>query len=265
MEENRDDASLEVRTYFVRKRNALLARAEFSGLYVDYYLHQGQIQHRPAAAEDVFFKEALAALGLHMASRPWNESIAWTIHSEDPRLNVFVAGDNRQGTLIGQSFSEDVRELGRNLFYSDLIRPNEPLRRSSVAFEEFDAFRAVETFYRDSEQRLMRLYTHGDEDYVMVQAQPDCDEDWLRGLTDEAIRTLDQSEELSLLEVRKYRWQCGCDSRRMMAVLGSVSRNDLEGVFEGDEAVRIRCPRCGVKYTITQEAMQAFFAEGDAK
>ena len=32
---------LDVRTYFVRERNALLARADFGELYVDYYLHQG--------------------------------------------------------------------------------------------------------------------------------------------------------------------------------------------------------------------------------
>lgn len=264
MDDHRDEASLEVRTYFVRKRNALLARAEFSGLYVDYYLHQGQIAHRPAPQEDLFFKDTLAALGLHMASKPWNESIAWTVHLEEPRFNVFVAGDNRQGTLIGQSFSEDVREVGRNLFYSDLMRPNEPLRRSSVEFIGDSGFRAVETFYRDSEQRLMRLFTHGDEDYVMVQAQPDCDEAWLRGLSDEGIRTLDQTEELSLLEVRKYRWLCGCNALRMMAVLSSVGRDDLEGLFQGEESVRMRCPRCGVRYTITEEAMQAFLAEGDA-
>ncbi len=29
----------EVRTYFVRGRNALVARADFGALYVDYYLH----------------------------------------------------------------------------------------------------------------------------------------------------------------------------------------------------------------------------------
>ena len=40
---------LEVRTYFVRGRNALVARADFAEMYVDYYLHQGQngYQHAP--------------------------------------------------------------------------------------------------------------------------------------------------------------------------------------------------------------------------
>ena len=44
------ETGLEVRSYFVRGRNALLTRADFGELYVDYYLHQGQhgYQHFPA-------------------------------------------------------------------------------------------------------------------------------------------------------------------------------------------------------------------------
>lgn len=46
---NTADAGLEVRTYFVRHRNVLLARASFSDLFVDYYLHLGahQVQVAP--------------------------------------------------------------------------------------------------------------------------------------------------------------------------------------------------------------------------
>ena len=67
---------LEVRTYFVRGRNALVARADFAEMYVDYYLHQGQHGYQHAPAHDGMLKEALAALTLHCASRPWNESWA---------------------------------------------------------------------------------------------------------------------------------------------------------------------------------------------
>ena len=52
---------LEVRTYFVRERNALVARADFGELFVDYYLHLAQIERRSRPAEDTMMKEALAA------------------------------------------------------------------------------------------------------------------------------------------------------------------------------------------------------------
>jgi molecular chaperone Hsp33 len=38
---NPAEPGLEVRTFFVRGRNALVARANLSELYVDYYLHLG--------------------------------------------------------------------------------------------------------------------------------------------------------------------------------------------------------------------------------
>src|SRR5688572_21955954 len=113
---------LEVRTYFVRGRNALLARADFGELYVDYYLHQGQhgYQHHPE--HDGLLKQALAAITLHSASRPWNESTAWTIHLQEPLLNLFVSGDNRRGSVIGQLFTENVKVDGRQLFVADVVR-----------------------------------------------------------------------------------------------------------------------------------------------
>ncbi|MGZ5564372.1 MAG: Hsp33 family molecular chaperone HslO, partial [Chthoniobacterales bacterium] len=55
---------LQVRTYFVRGRNALVARADFGELYVDYYLHQGQYGYRHEPEHDGMLKEALAALTL---------------------------------------------------------------------------------------------------------------------------------------------------------------------------------------------------------
>src|SRR4029079_7622103 len=98
---------LPLRSYSVRARNALLARADFGELYVDYYLHQGQYGYHHAPTHDGMLKEAIAALALHCASRPWNEAWAWTIHFQQPLLNLFVTGDNRRGIIVGQIFTEN--------------------------------------------------------------------------------------------------------------------------------------------------------------
>jgi molecular chaperone Hsp33 len=253
-------SGLEVRSYFVRGRNALLTRADFGDLYVDYYLHQGQhgYQHHPE--HDGLLKQALAAITLHAASRPWNESTAWTIHLENPLLNLFVAGDNRLGTVVGQLFTEEVKEDGRQLFVADIVRERADSRRSAVEFEGGDVFRAVEHYYKQSEQRLGRFFQHGPEDFVFVSAQPQCDLAWLAALDDAAIMTLDQREELSLLERRHYRWECGCTQSRMFTILASVMRTDPDGLFGDEPVLRISCPRCGARHTITREALEAYVA-----
>ena len=258
-----DDApafGLEIRTYFVRGRNALLARADFGELYVDYYLHQGQHGYQHAPSHDGMLKEALAALTLHCASRPRTESAAWTIHFQDPLLNLFVTGDSRIGTVVGQLFTDGVKDSGKNIFLADVVQAGEQPRRSVVDFDGTGIFRAVEHYYLQSEQRLARFFQHGPEDFVLISAQPQCDLAWLERLDDEAIRALDATEQLSLLERRVYRWECGCTQDRMFAVLASVMRTDPEGLFGEDASVRMSCPRCGARHTITREALEAYIA-----
>ena len=261
MSENDEPAlGLEVRTYFVRNRNALVARADFGEVFVDYYLHQGTIGRQHRAAEDTMMKEALAAVTLHCASRPRNETTAWTIHFSQPLVNLFVTGDNPRGAVVGQVFTEDVKDDGRNLFMSDTVRGQSQPRRSVVELPETDVFPAVEHYYGQSEQRPARIFRHGEEDFVMVSAHPDCDMQWFEALDDDAIRALDSTEELSLIERRFYRWDCGCNEKRMMEVLAPVMRRDADGLFGGGSSIRMSCPRCGARYAITREAMEAHAA-----
>ncbi len=252
---------LQVRTYFVRGRNALLARADFGELYVDYYLHQGQYGYHHAPEHDGMLKEALAALTLHCASRPWNEAWAWTIHFHRPLLNLFVTGDNRRGIVVGQLFTENVKDDGRNLFCADLVRERQDSRRSTVEFKTAEPVAIVEEFYAQSEQRPARYFRHGPEDFVMITAQPGCDLDWLQALDDEKVRRLDENETLSLLEERRYKWGCGCSPERMFAILGPIMRTDAESLFGEEDSIRVNCPRCGASHIVTRGSLEAYLAQ----
>jgi molecular chaperone Hsp33 len=258
---NTADSGLEVPTHFVRNRNVLLARADFGELYVDYYLHLSDQKIQVAPEHDAMFKRALAAFTLHCASRPWNEMTAWTLNFQNPLLNVFLTGDNETGAVTGRVFTEDVKELESNVFYCDVVKPGQPKRRSAVSFTGNDPFVAVETFYAQSEQRPARFFQLADEEYALVSEHPDCDTRWFQALTVETVRELNNTETLSLLERRIYRWHCGCNQERMLEVLAPVMRQDPAGLFGDEEKIEIRCPRCAARHAITREAMEAFVAK----
>lgn len=251
-------SGLEVCSYFIRKRNALLVRSEFEPLYVDYYLHQADRDVRFPREQDEILKESLAAITLHCASRPWNEMTAWTVNFQQPLVNIFVTGDNNLGTVVGQVFMEGVKENSQNLFYSKVVRGPGVIRTSTVAFEGNDVFRAVEHYYHQSEQRPARYFKLGEEEFAMITAQPDCDLEWFEQLDDGKVAQLEKSEELRLLEKRFYSWQCGCNMERIYQMLAVPMRTDPEALFEGDSSLRISCPRCGVKYLVTREGLEAF-------
>ena len=255
---NTADAGLEVRTYFVRNRNALIARAEFSDLFVDYYLHLSTNQIKVTPEHDAMFKRAIAAFTLHSASRPWNELAAWTINFQQPLVNLFLTGDNGTGAITGRVFDENVKEGPENLFFADVVRGSSPKRRSAVTFPGGDPIAAVETFYAQSEQRGARYFQLGEEDFALVTEHPDCDLAWFRGLTADDMRTIDERETLALMERRIYRWHCGCNQERMMEVLTPTMKQDPDALFGEEPKLEIRCPRCGARHTITREALEAF-------
>ena len=254
-----ENEPIEVRCYFVRERNALAVRADFSILYRDYYLHLMQHELRYDEELDVVLKDALGGLALHLASRPRNEATAWTLSWQDPQYNLFVTGSNRHGNVVGRILTDNVKKQENNLFYSQITEDGLPNRQSTIEVNSEDFFQTIEEYYQQSEQRPARLFRYAEEDFVMVTAQPDCDMEWFNDLTDDTIRELDQNEELSLLEQRYYSFDCGCSLWKLLPVLGNLSPQAREELFaESDQPAVVNCPRCGARYGITREMLEVY-------
>ncbi|MFT3830221.1 MAG: Hsp33 family molecular chaperone HslO [Opitutaceae bacterium] len=254
------EQGLEIRSHFVRSRNVLVTRAEFSELYVDYFLHLSTYHLQLDPAHVALFKDALAAFLLHCAARPRHEIVAWTLHFEEPMVNLFLTADNEEGTVIGRVLAENVREMGGNHLYADVVAYGKPPRRSAVPFAGADPFRAAEAFYLQSEQRPARIFPLAPEEFALVGSHPDCDTAWFEALTPDQVRDLEKTETVSLLERRRYEWRCGCDQRKLLRVLAQVARKHPEEIFGDDASAQVSCPRCGAKHVITREAMEAYLA-----
>lgn len=251
-----DLSVVELRSYFVRKRNALLVRGRFSPLYLDYYLHlmQHGIQHDEPL--DQMLKDALAALALHLCSRPQDESCAWTVHVKEPqRANLFVTGSTHPGRVTGRIFTQDVKQEGEALFVAQTTRQSHVMRQSMVEFQGEDMFAAVESFYTTSEQRLTRLFRLPEEEFIQISAEPDCDEAWLAALTLENVLELEQTEHLTLLETRGYLFECGCSVERLLPIIMRLPQDDLDHIF-ADGMAKITCPRCGAVFRTAKASFE---------
>ena len=47
----------------------------------------------------------------------------------------------------------------------------------------------------------------------------------------------------------------------MLAILAPVAREQPDEFFEGEETVRVNCPRCGARHMITRESLEAYLAQ----
>lgn len=244
-----------IESVFVRHRNALLLRGQFTPIYTDYYLHLMQHGIRHPAELDQMLKDQLAMLSLHLVARPWAESAAWTVNLRAPRANLFVTGGSTEQTITGRIFTKDVREPDRNLFYSQTLTPGqtEP-RTSTLELEGSDPINWIETYYNQSEQRPARAFRLDDETFVLLAAQPGCDLEWLQSLDAGRVAAIEQDEETKLLETRKLRFHCGCTLDKILPVLGGW-KDRKDDLFEGADSIRIQCPRCGANYKVSRDML----------
>ncbi|MEO0453631.1 MAG: disulfide bond chaperone [Verrucomicrobiota bacterium] len=256
-----DSASIQAHSHFIRHRNVLMVTAELSPLYVDYYLHLNDTGLRPEPQHDEMEKDLLAIILLYATSRPWNEQFAWTLNFQDPLVNLFAAADNEEGSIIGTLFEDGVKESPHSMFYSESVRGNQPRHRSVVEFATSDVLTACEQFFSQSEQRTTRLFSLPNEKYIMLAAQPDYDQDWLQSLKLSDMVSLRAQEECSPLENRTYQWKCVCSQDAILRLAAATNQDDE--LFGGEDSLAATCPRCGRKYRLTREMVEAYKANQD--
>lgn len=244
-----------VESIFVRERNCLLVRAQFTPVYTGYYIHLMEHKLRYANELDATLKDLMAVLTLHLTARPWAETIAWTANLRAPRVNYFATGSSTAENITGRLFTEDVREPDRNLLYSQTLVAGEKPRTTTVHVSSADPVEWIEHYYEQSEQRPAKCFRLDDENYALVAAQPDYDEEWFDGLDAEAVARICEDEETKVLETRRFQFDCGCSLDRILPTLRSW-KGKLDELFQGEESIKVNCPRCGAAYTVTPEMLQ---------
>lgn len=240
-----------VEARFVREHNALLCAGDFGPMFMDFYLHLGQNGVVLSGGSDEQLKLLLVAVTLHAATRPHAETWAWTLHLEREKLNLFALAENPTGHVVGQLFDEKVRSTGADVLHVEMATAGGVRRRSVVDLSGGEGILGVaEAYYRQSEQRPARYFDLGNEAFSIVAAQPDCDLDWLENVPSEEVAQRWNNARQDPLETRGYEFCCGCSPERIAEAISPALRGDLDGVFQGEDVIRVGCPRCGAKHEI---------------
>lgn len=246
-----------VESIFVRQRNCLLVRAQMTPIYTGYYIHLMEHKLRYSNDLDAVLKDMMAVLVLHLTARPWAETIAWTANIRAPRVNYFVTGGSNAQNITGRLFTEGVREPDRNLLYSQTLLTGEKPRTTSVHVETHDPIDWIEHYYAQSEQRPAKCFRLDDENFVLIAAQPDYDEEWFDALNADLVAKITETEETKVLETRQFQFHCGCSVEKILPSLSSW-KDKLDELFQGESSLKINCPRCGASYGVSREMLEGF-------
>jgi len=243
------DGATAVLSRFLRDRNALLVSGDFSPVFVDCYLHLGGAGMVLKDGTDEILKSALAVVALYAATRPRDETLAWTLHFERQGINVFVAAENRSCHLVGRVFGKNVRSVGGDVLHAEVAGKSGERRRSSVQFSG-DVLAAAREFYARSEQRPAKFFALDGDVFAALFGQPDCDEQWLADVEAGDVESLLSDQSVAPLEVRRYAFCCGCTPEKIAAAIAGALSGQLDEIFGGDLHVNVDCPRCGVRHEL---------------
>lgn len=235
---------------FLAGRNALLVSGDFGAVFLDCYLHLGRTGVVLGGGADEILKRALAALALYAATRPHNETLAWTLHFESEELNIFATAENAVGHLAGRVFSGNVRSVGGNILHAEIAGAGGARRRSSVDFSGNDVLSAAGRFYAQSEQRPGKFCHLGGDVFAALVAQPDCDTAWLENVSTDGVAALVADDSAPPLEIRRFTFCCGCSPEKIALAIGGALRGRLEEIFGPDDRINVDCPRCGFRHEL---------------
>lgn len=232
-------------------RSVIVSTADFGPLIDAWRTHASVWQEVPDDFSDVLMRQGLAAASLHLANRPRDEIVAWTINVRFPATNVFLTGEARDGVVTGRVFRNGVRTHETSRLYMETLRARGEPFRSAIDIEGVDLLGFFEQYYERSEQLPARFFEQDGDRFSMVLAMPGADRAWLASLRLDQVPALEAAGKL--IEERPFRFECGCNPRKMVRALASIYRDKLEELFQGDPAVEANCPRCGRRWWIQRE------------
>jgi molecular chaperone Hsp33 len=250
-----EKSEVEVPSDYVRPRHCVKIEGRFEPIFTGLDLHLLQNGQKVEKENLALLRETVVACLLHHANRPRNEMTGWTINLAEPRLNLFATGDSENQIVCGRVFTENVKESERSRLHAQTTRPHLPMRESVVEVAGRDPFAWAEEFYRKSEQLPARFFRLGGDHYALVAAQHGFDEAWLEKLTADSVREIPSREELGPLERRRYHYGCGCDASIIRRILRDSVRGELDALFEGEEELRVVCPRCAAVFFVRRDEM----------
>ncbi len=241
-----------VRRFLDDENDLIVSSGDFAPLFDAYLDHVRRWEKAPDGLGSVMMRQGLAAAALHLANRPRDEYVGWTLNVCTPPLNIFLTGDSAQGAVTGRVYAENVRTTGANRLFVQMRRSDGDRMESTVEVAGLDVLQIFEQYYRDSEQQPVRLFEVTEREILMLLALPDCDEEWLRALTrDQALGLAE--DELRALDQKVFRFRCGCDPDTIQGVVRGLFGEDPEELFRGEPGVEVHCPRCGRRWWVARD------------
>ncbi len=246
-----------VERYLWKEKNLIVVKGTFSELLrgrKEYEAHHGIDSQNHGETLD-----ALACLAaLTACSQPDPFSWAFSINTPDSKLDIgtgfFVAAEP-QGMIVARHLPTTRKEW--MVTVQRAKTGEQPSQSSFLPKKGGDPVRVFEQYFETSEQRECRIALDPTTAKgVLFQSMPEGHLEELQEASAEEllnlVEKLLEDEKLTRLAEHRMFYECLCTDEYVLNMLTSLPISQQEELWEGQESLRIECPRCSREFVIRQ-------------
>jgi hypothetical protein len=205
-----------------------------------------------AAGPAVLLNRLFAAAGLAAVSLAPRESWGWSVSMPGMDDGLFC-GVEPEGMICGRVLGH---KKTQGLCVVQRQGEKSPLTQSHVTLLTQDPVEAVERFFEEAEQTLIRIAVDDAGRGTLLRPMPGGTFEAVNGLSDDQIikRIYDLADDGSMqhLEEVLLFYECPCSPEKIHAMITSLPADQSEQLWGDLKQLEIACPRCGRYYEISK-------------
>ena len=191
-----------------------------------------------------------AAAGLAAVSLPERESWGWSV-SPPGMEEGFFCGVEPEGLICGRVLDN---KKTQGLCVVQRQGEKSPMAQSHVKLITQDPVEAVERYFEEAEQTLIRIAVDDAGRGVLLRPMPGGAFDAINGLSDariiERIFGLAADGAMQHLEEVLLFYACPCTTEKIRAMLKALPADQSAELWGDLQSLEIACPRCGRYYKV---------------
>lgn len=193
-----------------------------------------------------------ASAGLAAVSLPDPEWWGWSITFPDSATGLFC-GVEPNGMMCGTILKSD---SSRNLVAVQRQAKGSPLTQSRFSLLTHDPVEAIEHYFEESDQTLIRIAVDNNGKGSLLRPLPGGSFEDIDGLGDDEIIArcfqMAENEEIKKLDEMLLFYDCPCNLQQIAIMLESLPEDQQKELWGNLEALEVSCPRCGRNYTVSR-------------
>jgi hypothetical protein len=205
-----------------------------------------------AAAPAVLLNRLFAAAGLAAVSLAQRESWGWSVSMPGLDEGLFC-GVEPEGMICGRVLDSNKKH---GLCVVQRQGEKSPLAQSHVTLITQDPVEAVERYFEEAEQTLIRIAVDDAGRGALLRPMPGGTFEAINGLSDdqiiERIFSLTGDGSMQHLEEVLLFYQCPCSPEKISAMIASLPADQATQLWGDLKSLEITCPRCGRYYEVSK-------------